>query len=297
MPNESEKNQEKCLTQAEVSQLLQERIAQERRRYEGLLSQQKAAREQAEDALRERENTLRERDEQLRAQQIRSHAQAELNRRGLPQSLLGALQCGSEEALTQSLAAVEGAFRESLERGVRDRLRGGIEMVFDPAQIVVVVVIAKLDEIGRILRPPHLAERCGRLRRHLCRQRVDHAQLRGEELGSTLSVAARGIVKDDDAAVLPRLPLPRGVGVQGKVKVKAAEAVRLRDGRGRGHLRRVAHKGDGVCVKIRLERVCQQIHPVFLAAAAVDIRVPILRGGTQINSGHVQNLPSFPVYA
>ena len=106
MPNESEKNQEKCLTQAEVSQLLQERIAQERRRYEGLLSQQKAAREQAEDALRERENTLRERDEQLRAQQIRSHAQAELNRRGLPQSLLGALQCGSEEALTQSLAAV-----------------------------------------------------------------------------------------------------------------------------------------------------------------------------------------------
>ena len=27
MPNESEKNQEKCLTQAEVSQLLQERIA------------------------------------------------------------------------------------------------------------------------------------------------------------------------------------------------------------------------------------------------------------------------------
>lgn len=117
MPNEPEKNQEKCLTQAEVSQLLQERIAQERRRYEGLLSQQKAAREQAEAALRER-------DEQLRAQQIRSHAQAELNRRGLPQSLLGALQCGSEEALTQSLAAVEGAFRESLERGVRDRLRG-----------------------------------------------------------------------------------------------------------------------------------------------------------------------------
>lgn len=58
MPNESEKNQEKCLTQAEVSQLLQERIAQERRRYEGLLSQQKAAREQAEAALRERENTM-----------------------------------------------------------------------------------------------------------------------------------------------------------------------------------------------------------------------------------------------
>lgn len=125
MPNEPEKKQEKCLTQAEVSQLLQERITQERRRYEGLLSQQKAAREQAEAALRERENTLRERDEQLRAQQLRSRAQAELNRRGLSQSLLGALQCGSEEALTQSLAAVEGAFRESLERGVRDRLRGG----------------------------------------------------------------------------------------------------------------------------------------------------------------------------
>ena len=178
-----------------------------------------------------------------------------------------------------------------------DGLRRGVEVIFDPARIVVIVVIAELDEIRRVSGPPHLAERCGRLRRHLCRQRVDHAQLRGEELGSTLSVAARGIVKDDDAAVLPRLPLPRGVGVQGKVKVKAAEAVRLRDGRGRGHLRRVARERDGVCVKVRLERVGQQIHPVFLAATAVDIRVPILRGGTQINSGHVQNLPSFPVYA
>lgn len=76
MPNESEKNQEKCLTQAEVSQLLQERIAQERRRYEGLLSQQKAAREQAEAALRERENTLRERDEQLRARMSNALAAA-----------------------------------------------------------------------------------------------------------------------------------------------------------------------------------------------------------------------------
>lgn len=125
MPTEPEKKEEKRLTQAEVSQLVQERVQQERRRYEGLLNQQKAAREQAEAALRERENALRERDEQLRAQQMRSRAQAELARRGLPQTLLGALQCGSEEALSQSLTAVEGAFRESLERGVRERLRGG----------------------------------------------------------------------------------------------------------------------------------------------------------------------------
>lgn len=126
MPSEPEKKEEKCLTQSEVSQLLQERLQQERRRYEGLLSQQKTAREQAEAALRERENALRERDEQLRAQQMRSRAQAELARRGLPQGLLGTLQCGSEEALSQSLTAVEGAFREALERGVRERLRGGM---------------------------------------------------------------------------------------------------------------------------------------------------------------------------
>ena len=102
---------------------------------------------------------------------------------------------------------------------------------------------------------------------------------------------AAGVPERFGLAVLSSRNMFAGQGVQ------AAEAVRLRDGRGRGHLRRVAHKGDGVCVKIRLERVCQQIHPVFLAATAVDIRVPILRGGTQINSGHVQNLPSFPVYA
>lgn len=100
---------------------------------------------------------------------------------------------------------------EILRQSPRDGLRRGVEVIFDPARIVVIVVIAELDEIRRVFGPPHLAERCGRLRRHLCRQRVDHAQLRGEELGSTLSVAARGIVKDDDAAVLPRLPLPEAL--------------------------------------------------------------------------------------
>ena len=122
-------------------------------------------------------------------------------------------------------------------------------------------------------------------------------ELRGEKIGGAFALDARGIVKDNDAAVFPGLPLPRGVGVQGKVKVKPAETVCLRDG-GRGcHLRRIAHKGDGVGVEIRLERIGEQIHPVFLAAAAVGIRVPILCRGAQINSGHVQNLPSFPVYA
>ena len=33
MPREPEKKEEKCLTQSEVSQLLQERVQQERRRY------------------------------------------------------------------------------------------------------------------------------------------------------------------------------------------------------------------------------------------------------------------------
>ena len=130
-------------------------------------------------------------------------------------------------------------------------------------------------------------------------QRVDSIveELRGEKIGGAFALDARGIVKDNDAAVFPLLFAARGVGVQGKVKVKPAEAVRLRDG-GRGsHLRRIAHKGDGVGVEIRLERSSEQIHPVFLAAAAVGIRVPILCGGAQINSGHVQNLPSLPAYA
>ena len=175
----------------------------------------------------------------------------------------------------------------------------GVEVIFDPARIVVVVVVAELNEICRVSGPPHLAERCGRLRRHL-------VQAAGRPCCSCAakSSAARfpsllvGIVKDDDAAVLPRLPLPRGVGVQGKVKVKAAEAdsparwTRPRSSPACCAQRRWCLRRDTARASSASRFIQYSSLPV-----PVDIGVPLLRGGTQIDSGHTQKPPIGSSYA
>lgn len=108
---------EKTLRQSEVDRLIGERLLKERRRYENELAEQKTARERAESALSQRE-------EALFAFEMRQKAAEALARRGLPASLLGALRLQSEQALDDSLASAESAFRKALEEGVRARLSG-----------------------------------------------------------------------------------------------------------------------------------------------------------------------------
>lgn len=118
MPQDQQTPQTVQPEQPRPEKALRERLLAQRQHYETLLSQQRAAREQAEAALRERE-------EQLRAQTLRCQAQQALEARDLPAALVDALQLTDEQTFEQSLNAVEAAFRQSLERGVRDRLRGG----------------------------------------------------------------------------------------------------------------------------------------------------------------------------
>lgn len=115
---------EKTLTQSEVNQLMTELIQKERRRFETQLTEQKNAREKAENLLREREEELRRRDEQIRQHELRRKAQDALAARGLPATLLNVLPLGDESTLDSSIQALESAYRTSLEKGVRERLRG-----------------------------------------------------------------------------------------------------------------------------------------------------------------------------
>lgn len=118
MPQDQQTPQPEQQAQPRPEKALRDRLLSQRQHYEMLLSQQRAAREQAEAALRERE-------EQLRVQTLRCQAQQAQEARNLPASLVDALQLSDEQTFGQSLNAIELAFRQSLERGVRERLRGG----------------------------------------------------------------------------------------------------------------------------------------------------------------------------
>ena len=116
-PDDAEGKSEKRFSESEMQQLLSEKLAEEKQRYETALQNEAAARLQAEAALHERES-------ELRAHRMRLKAQEELKSRNLPEPLLNMLNLSSDEALAQTLTVAESAFRAALEEGVCTRLRG-----------------------------------------------------------------------------------------------------------------------------------------------------------------------------
>ena len=147
-------------------------------------------------------------------------------------------------------------------------------------------MVAQLEQVGRILRLTHLAERGGGHGAHEVRQRINALEVCGEQVRRALALRARRIVKHQHAAHAAGVFRRGGVGVEREIEVKAAEAVRLRDGGRGGHVGRVAHKADAVGIKIRLQRVGEPVHIVLLAAASGDVGIGLLRGGAEIDLRH-----------
>ena len=132
----------------------------------------------------------------------------------------------------------------------------------------------------------HLPQGGGRADIHLIRQRIDGPQILHDQLGATPAVGGGGIVKGDDTPG-PALAgaVAGGVGVEGQIEV-VVPLVPLPDGCGGGGGRIVATKADAIGPKIRLHGVGDLVHPVLLAAAAGDIGIILLGGGTQKYTGH-----------
>ena len=147
-------------------------------------------------------------------------------------------------------------------------------------------MVAQLEQVGRILRLTHLAERGGGHGAHEVGQRINALEVRGEQVRRALALRARRIVKHQHAAHAAGVFRCGGVGVEREIEVKAAEAVRLRDGGRGGHVGRVAHKADAIGIKIRLQRVGEPVHIVLLAAASGDVGIGLLCGGAEIDFRH-----------
>lgn len=176
--------------------------------------------------------------------------------------------------------------RQRLHKALGD----GVDVVFDPLCVLVVVVVADLEQDGRKARLAHLAETRGGAGRHKLRQRVDLAQVLREKLRRAAAVRACGIVKGDDPAGLSLAPGAGGVGVDREIEVVAA-LIGLPDGGRGGHIGGVAGELDPVGEQIRLHRIGDEVHEIFLAPRAGDIRVILLRAGTEIHGRHGNRSP------
>lgn len=109
------------LSKKEAGRIIAGRVREERQRLAAQLESEKAAREQAENALRRRERA--------------ENAARELRSRHLPESLLPAVELSDDAALSRSIDALESDWRFSVNAAVRERLGGGDEKTSRPVSL------------------------------------------------------------------------------------------------------------------------------------------------------------------
>lgn len=97
--------------------MVQQAVAEKFAAAENKMEQEKQALDQHKEAMTQREKALF-------AREMRSFAREQLVKRSLPEALLDALCCDSEEACLESLNKVENAFRTAVQQGVVSRMRG-----------------------------------------------------------------------------------------------------------------------------------------------------------------------------
>ena len=74
----------------------------------------------------EREAALDGREAEIRRRELRAGAMQALTQRGMPTELEAVLRYDSEEAVGQSLDALEHAFRCAVQQGIEQRMRGNV---------------------------------------------------------------------------------------------------------------------------------------------------------------------------
>lgn len=136
--------QQRRFTQEDVDRIVNQRLARQQRdidsrienaRQEGRTEAERLAnmtqeqrmqheREQNETAMREREAALNTREAEIARRELRAEAIETLAARGLPRDLEQILVYTSAEACSQSIAAVEKAFRDAVKAEVDKQLSG-----------------------------------------------------------------------------------------------------------------------------------------------------------------------------
>lgn len=135
---DAEKGDEgKAFTQDDVNKIIQDRLGKEKAKWEKLIETkvteakteaEKLAKmnadQKAEYEKQKRDEELGKREADITRRELRATALETLAEKGLPRQLADLLIYTDAESTNKSIEAVEKAFRESVEAGVNERLKG-----------------------------------------------------------------------------------------------------------------------------------------------------------------------------
>jgi len=141
-----EKKQEtppaKTFTQDELNAIIDKRLERERKDAQARIDKavteaQKLAKmsadERAEHERQELLKKLAEREAEITKRELRAEAKSQLSDKGLPVELAEVLPYTDADTTNAALAAVEKVFRQAVEKGVNERLKGNAPKVSQPA--------------------------------------------------------------------------------------------------------------------------------------------------------------------
>ena len=132
----------KTFTQDELNAIIDKRLERERKDAQARIDKavteaQKLAKmsadERAEHERQELQKKLSEREAEITKRELRAEAKSQLSDKGLPVELAEVLPYTDADTTNAALAAVEKVFRQAVEKGVNERLKGNPPKVSPPA--------------------------------------------------------------------------------------------------------------------------------------------------------------------
>lgn len=132
----------KTFTQDELNAIIDKRLERERKDAQARIDKavteaQKLAKmsadERAEHERQELQKKLAEREAEITKRELRAEAKSQLSDKGLPVELAEVLPYTDADTTNAALAAVEKVFRQAVEKGVTERLKGNAPKVSQPA--------------------------------------------------------------------------------------------------------------------------------------------------------------------
>lgn len=132
----------KTFTQEELNAIIDKRLERERKDAQARIDKavteaQKLAKmsadERAEHERQELQKKLSEREAEITKRELRAEAKSQLSDKGLPVELAEVLPYTDADTTNAALVAVEKVFRQAVEKGVTERLKGNAPKVSQPA--------------------------------------------------------------------------------------------------------------------------------------------------------------------
>ena len=128
----------KTFTQDELNAIIDKRLERERKDAQARIDKavteaQKLAKmsadERAEHERQELQKKLAEREAEITKRELRAEAKSQLSDKGLPVELAEVLPYTDADTTNAALAAIEKVFRQAVEKGVNERLKGNAPKV------------------------------------------------------------------------------------------------------------------------------------------------------------------------